>query len=345
MAPVPILPPEPLGTLKETRHQASSGASTNLAERSLDSIVFLFQVLMAFSITNGAYIFVTSGSGGYDLRPWSSFTFYQSLAFLVFVATLIPFAHANVLIFYESYGSGFTDKGLQPLVDFFLLFLEAGIFYALSHASARVDVDYLSFFVVAGAILAVDVMWALITFAFDHKRTIVLVYAFLNTSTLLLGGLLITQKVAHPRELLLLTLAVRTVLDFALTYTYLFPNAFKVLTADGAVPVRNLSIVAVVFIGFGGIFPLANLGPSLEAFHLPMLYLGIVLEAVAWVLGIIRTASTKEWVWFSGILVYTIIMPLIGDGLLAVQTTTLAGTALLVLTPLVTLIYGIAGPR
>lgn len=338
MAPFPIIPSEP-------SEQRADSPTVDLAGKSLESIVFLFQVLMALSLTNGAYIFVTGGNGGYALRPWTSFTLYQSLVFLVFVATLIPFAHANVLIFHQSYGSGFTDKGLQPIVDFFLLFLEAGIFYTLSDALTRIDHDYLSFFYVAGAILIVDVVWALVTYAFDRTRRVVLVYAILNTATLVLGGLLVSQNTVHPRELLLLTLGIRTTLDYSLTYTFLFPNAFKQFTAGGTGSIRNLSIAAALFIGCGALLPFANLGASLDAFHLPLLYLGIILEAAAWVLSVIRAASTKEWVWLVGILVYTTIIPLIGEGLVASEATRIAGTALLMLAPLVTFLYGVAYPK
>lgn len=213
------LPPEP-----ETREPASSHY---LAEVSLDSIVFLFQVLVALALTNAAYVFITDGSGGYNLRAWSSYTLYQSLVFVVFVVTLIPFAHANVLILKQSYARGFMGTGLRPFIDFALLFIEAGLFYALSHAVTQVETDFLSFFYIMGAVLVVDVLWAFATFGFDPAHRIVLVYAVLNSIALGVGVALTYVGSPYLRELLLLTLAIRTTLDFVLTYNLLFPDAFR----------------------------------------------------------------------------------------------------------------------
>ncbi len=196
-----------------------------LAETSLDSITFLFQVLMALALTNGAYIFLTNGGNTYYLRPWSTFTLYGSLTFAVFVVTLIPFAHASVIILKQSYMAGFGGRGLQPIVDFSLLFLEAAIFYTLSHTLAKIDSDFIDFFYVAGAILAVDVLWGIISFFFEPKRKVVLFYAALNSITFGLGALTITYNLQNERAILLALLAGRTIIDFATTYNLLFPDA------------------------------------------------------------------------------------------------------------------------
>jgi hypothetical protein len=315
-----------------------------MARASLDSITFLFQVLMALALTNAAYIYVTGGSGTYALRDWTTFTLYQTLAFVAFVATLIPFAHANVLILKQSYMAGFAGKGLQPVVDFFLLFVEAGIFYALSHALTRIEVDPLSFFYVAGAILVVDVIWALLTFGFDRSRTIVLVYALLNSATLVLGGLIIAQQVVYLRELLLLILGVRTILDYALTYSFLFPNAFQRISSGNDRIILGASIASIILTAVGVVLPLLGIN-QIAGLERPLLFAGLVLLAAGWILSLIQTASLQQWSWLVGLLVYTILIPVVATGMRTLPGQEVAGSVLLILAPLATLLYSIVNPR
>jgi hypothetical protein len=343
----------------ETQFQDSE-SNSDLPKVSLDSIVFLFQVLMALAITNGAYVFVTNGSGNYILRPWSSYTLYQTVAFLTFMVTLIPFAHANVIILKQSYGNGFKGAGLKPLIDFFLLFLEAGLFYTWSHALARVDQDPMSFFYIGGAILCVDVFWVLITVGFDQNRRETLVYALLNSVAIVLGAALIWWNAPYFREVVLLILAIRTVLDFSLTYNLLFPDAFRSasqpsqMRGHDAGLIRNLSALAMFLIGISAFLPGneplicgQNCG-VLEGFLIPLLFIGLLVAAIAWVLGLIRAASVRQWVWLVAIGLFTILAPLTAAGI-SMSVSPLGNSwlyilraFLLLLTPLMLLIYGIA---
>jgi hypothetical protein len=198
------------------------------AEASLDSIVFLFQLLMAFAITNAAYLFFTDGGNTYTLRGWDTYTPFGIIAFLAFGTLIIPFIHADVLVLKESYAKGFTDKGLWPLTDFFLLFLHAALFYALSHTFATLSRDPMDFFYLVGGILSLNVFWAMLGVVIEFKqRKVVIKYVIQNTLAVAAGGYILWARPPHMVGLLLAVLVVRNLVDFAITYNFLFPRAFQ----------------------------------------------------------------------------------------------------------------------
>jgi hypothetical protein len=197
------------------------------AYASLESVIFLFQLVMAYAITNAAYVFFTNGSGGYALRPWTSYTPFDVLLFLAFGTLVIPFIHADVLVLKESYETGFDGKGLWPLTDFFLLFLHAALFFALSYTFTGVDQDPLNFFYVAGAILSLNVVWALLGVVIEFKqRKVAIKYVIQNSAAVAAGGYILWSGLPNTTWLLLTVLLARNVVDFAITYNYLFPRAF-----------------------------------------------------------------------------------------------------------------------
>lgn len=316
-----------------------------MAAASLESIIVLYQVLMALSLTNGAYIFMTGGTGQYALRPWSSFTLFGTLAFLAFVVTLVLFTHTNILILRQSYTSGFDGMGLQPIIDFALLFIVAGVFYMLSHTLTRIDQDFLSYFYVLGALFAIDIFWALVTFAFDRSRRMVLVYALLNSAAPALGALFIAYHVVYLRELLLATLVARTLVDYVLTYDYLFPGAF---TGLRPLSVRNAALIvatiAIIAIGFADILPYTNPSQAVIAWRPVALIIGCVFTAAAWLMASTDLAGVQQWIWFGLVFVYTPALLLLGGLSYSLASPlSIASPALLLLAPLMVIVSGIVG--
>jgi hypothetical protein len=354
-------PPTLLDEEEESSAKASAAGSVSLSQVSLDSIVFLFQLLMALALTNGAYIFLTAASAAYKLRPWDSYTVFGTAAFFVFVATLIPFVHANVIILKQGYGSGFKDRGIQPFVDFVLLFVESGIFYILSFALATIDEDMLQYFSITGVILAIDVLWALLTFSFDRRHKVVLIYALLNRCTVAAGTVEILLDAPHLRWALLGTVLVRTSLDYGLTYNLLFPGAFSAIgqstRSQGALgAIRGVGLISLLLIGSALFIPALS-GTScqgncasLQLVLVPVLVVGSLMAAVAWVLCVVRALHAQQWPWFTALLILTPAIPIFAillDSGLSVASHGWLGawhdvvvSTLFSLSPLVGLLYG-----
>ncbi len=196
----------------------------NRAEVSLSSLILIFQLLMALAITNSAYAFFTNGSGSYALRPWSTYTPYQVIQLFAFATFIFPFVHADVLVMNDSYRLGFTGKRLQPILDFFILYLHAALFYMLSFA--LIDSNNYDFYFITAGILILNVAWAVISFAFDHSRRVVLIYAGQNTVAVAAGIWTYLSNFPMEKYILVAILLVRNLVDFVFTYDYLFPGAF-----------------------------------------------------------------------------------------------------------------------
>lgn len=217
-------------------HAQPLASASHITLASVDTLVDVYKVLVALALTNGAYIFVTNGGSSYVLRPWSSYTVFDIAAFLVFVATLVVFAHINILVVWQSYAEGFTNKRLMPLVDYSLLLLSGGIFYVLSHTLAEIDQQPYNFFYVLGGLLLLDIVWTLLSFVFEHKRAILLFYTGLNGFTVGLAVLCLVARISYLPAVLLGLAIVRLLLDIAVSYNTMFPGAFHRQTETEAAP-------------------------------------------------------------------------------------------------------------
>src|SRR5271165_565840 len=183
----------PLGAIPQPENERESEQETNrirdeqspLSGVSLDSIKFLYQVIMALALTNGVYLFVTKGQG-YNYISLSDHSFSDYLIFVIFISTVILFSHGTVIILHQSYGEGYKNQGIKPLVDFFFRFFEAGIFYIMSLTLANLN-DSINFFQVMALLLIINVGWSLVTITFDARKPIVTIYAIMNSLTVIIG--------------------------------------------------------------------------------------------------------------------------------------------------------------
>jgi len=217
---------------------ASSSASLSDAEHelprsheriSLETLLFLYQVLVALAMTNGMFVFFTGGTGTYELRSWDSYTPLECGLFAIFIATLTLFAHTNSLIIHLHYRAGFTGKGLRPIVDYGPLFIQAGFFYVLSHtfAEAQKTTDPLIFFKIMALLFVFDVVWALASVALDPSEWRTLSYGLLNMTVTAIGVALYIEQFANLAYWLLGLLVGRYIIDYILTYNFIFPGAMS----------------------------------------------------------------------------------------------------------------------
>ena len=232
--------------VEEASSMASSSAHAgphSHAAVSLETLLFLYQVLVALAISNGMFVFFTDGSGTYVLRPWSSFNLLECGLFLIFIATLTLFAHTNTVLIHKNYMHGFHGAKLRPIVDYWPLFIQAGIFYVLSHtfAQAQQRNDPLAFYKIMAVLFAFDILWAFASFCLKpaKQRTKsdrnILYYGALNTVATAAGiGLYILSVryqtpllVNYLQYFLLGILTVRLLIDYSITYDFLFPGAMQ----------------------------------------------------------------------------------------------------------------------
>lgn len=196
---------------------------------SLETLLFLYQVLVALAMTNGMFVFFTGGTGTYELRSWDSYTPLECGLFAIFIATLTLFAHTNSLIIHLHYRAGFGGKGLRPIVDYGPLFVQAGFFYVLSHtfAEAQKTTDPLIFFKIMALLFVFDVIWALASVALDPSEWRTLSYGLLNMTVTGIGIALYFEQVSHLAYWLLGLLVARYIVDYILTYNFIFPGAMS----------------------------------------------------------------------------------------------------------------------
>jgi hypothetical protein len=200
------------------------------SRESLDTVIFVFQILMALALTNGAFLFFTRGGTSYILRPFSSYSVYDIAVFLLFASALILFIHGDVLVLRGAYRSGFSNKKLMPIIDFVLLFIHSALFYMLSHTLATIDSRPLDFYEVLAIILGINVCWAVISAIFDKERRVALIYASQNTIALIAGIVIFAFQPPGLKVWLAVALGARNLADIILTYDFFFPNAFPAKT-------------------------------------------------------------------------------------------------------------------
>jgi hypothetical protein len=209
-----------------------------LARASLDILIFLFEILMALAITDGAMLFLF---GNPTSVLQDTFDPLGIGLFIAFVLSSLRFAHGSLMYMQRKYRSdlhrndaqpGFTQKRLQPLLDFFFLFIQAGTLYLVSHTFAQLIEPYTQFFVLMAIFFAIDVVWCLVIWPLDPQRTELLEFAALNSATIVVGLLFTWLFVSIGRDtwlpaIFLGILLVRGTVDYWRSYQYLFPGAFS----------------------------------------------------------------------------------------------------------------------
>ncbi len=211
------------------KHRKKS--EVEMAQASLETVIFFFQLLMALGLTDGFFIFLSGGSGSYNLRTWSSYSLYEIGVFVVFVTLLIQFMHVDALLLRGTYKDGFIGKKLQPFCDFFLLFIQSGMFYALGHSLTQITSAPWTFFFILNAILIFNIFWGSFIFLFferkqPEKRAVLFKFSILNLLTIGTSVALYVSAIPMARELLVIALLIRNAVDFYFSHPVMFPGAF-----------------------------------------------------------------------------------------------------------------------
>lgn len=192
--------------------------------RSVDTLKELYTVAVAVALTLGVekLATLTECNGCTPLLQSEAF-----VLFLVFFVTLIPFYHGASRHMDDIYVFRETRPGaVVLLLDYILLMVEAGSLVWLGeNIGNRVTFTKCYLF-----LLALDVLWAIITGTFTAAGKSVRSWALLNSL-----ALVIVLAVFHPpywtpwKPCVLLLLAfVRSALDYRLCRNLYFPHIVKV---------------------------------------------------------------------------------------------------------------------
>lgn len=207
---------------------------------SLEVLVFLFEIFMIVAFTDGAALFLFDRKTMLP-RDIDTFNLLDAGLFIAFVLTSLKFAHSSLMYLQRKYNSnlaennhqsGFKNKRWQPSADFFLLFIQAGILYVVSHTFAEIDQAHMQFFILFGVFFSFDVFWSVVMWYQDKDRAELRLFALINAAAILLGllALMVTtafQLYTWLAWLLLGILLLRDLVDYKLSYRYLFPGAFS----------------------------------------------------------------------------------------------------------------------
>ncbi len=154
--------------------------------------------------------------------------------FVAMIVTIIPFFHGAVRHLFATYveGGGSTRiKNWAILIDYYLLFLNGGLFVALSQTLG----DTMAFVVVFMAVLAIDCIWGVLAsmgFAGTSSQKAEVKWAAINfVAAMILALLYFIQPVLTQLGLtdeglqgvIVVIALVRTVVDYALNLPFYCP--------------------------------------------------------------------------------------------------------------------------
>jgi len=186
--------------------------------RSVDTLKELYTVAVGVALVMA----VEKLSG--ETTQTSVFGSQDLWLFLVTAVTLIPFYHGAFRHMDDIYV--FADPGKRPgskvlLLDYLLLMCEAGLLVWLSTKISDLPRFTKGFL----ALLAVDVLWALVTGVFTSEKRGALKWGLLNLVVLTGLGIVTywpCQRVI-PAVCLFVIAVLRSVLDYALSHKLYFP--------------------------------------------------------------------------------------------------------------------------
>lgn len=161
----------------------------------------LYSIVAGLAITTAIGTLLTGplGSGGNSTAILSPVDLVnnpvRTLQVLSFFLFAIPFYHGATLVLAISMRSTIQERAIRPLIDFFVLFFEAGILFAMS-LSVRSQNIFVSWII---ALVIVDMAWAIVKRSGGDvspmlKRTL-MVWIILD---ILVGIFLSTFRLAVP---------------------------------------------------------------------------------------------------------------------------------------------------
>ena len=204
-------------------------------ERSIDSLQRIYAVILALSIgqaiqkilidreTGQIIPFLLSTENGQSIN-WD---FISPIpAFVAFIVTIVPFHHGMNRHFDKCYLEK-DDNNLKGalLFDFFVFFLEAGIFFGFASAIR----SGIASFVILGFLLAVDAIWALVSnwIHYNKQPISVIRWTAINFIFIVIGILVVGLNFydTNTKTWILMVIVIsRTVADYYFSWDFYFPT-------------------------------------------------------------------------------------------------------------------------
>jgi hypothetical protein len=194
-------------------------------ENSVRNLQFLYSVFVVLALESIISLFIKNYQ---FVRPEHWYTVPLVFAFLF---TVIPFYHGALRHLDDSYveGGQLELKSYALLIDFIVLFLESALIYALAN---MIELPR-EFAIILVTLLATDAGWgALIRprFMVQRQERPEMTWAKINAVTIgwlaavLLAYFFLIDSPAALALLVLVTCAVRTVIDYWTSWSFYFPD-------------------------------------------------------------------------------------------------------------------------
>lgn len=193
--------------------------------RSVDSLQKIYSVVIALAIGQAIQTLLIDRSAGTLATP--AVVLGRTPAFLALLATLVPFYHGMNrhldVAYIERSDAQRAEAAL--LFDFVIFFFESCLLFAVAYSVG----PGLAAFGFLGALLAVDVLWALVShwihYTEDNPR--VFSWSAINAAAIVLGLFVGLTEYYPPtaKSWLLLIIAIgRTVFDYWFYWPFYFPS-------------------------------------------------------------------------------------------------------------------------
>ena len=204
---------------------ASTGSSEQRIARSVDSLQKIYSVVIALAVGQAIQTFLIDRPAG--TLAAAAVVLGRTPAFLALLAILVPFYHGMNRHLDAAYIERPQEQRAEAalLFDFVVFFFESCLLFAVAYSVG----PGLAAFAFLGALLAVDVLWALVSHWIHYTRDKpgIFSWAAINAAAIVLGlfvGLTEYYSTTAKSWLLLVIAIARTVFDYWFYWQFYFPR-------------------------------------------------------------------------------------------------------------------------
>jgi hypothetical protein len=197
----------------------------NRVERSIDNLQRLYTIVVGLALTEAVTRYVLGPVSGVASRlPTSLYNPEYLPAMIAFLVTLVPFYHGAIRYLDETYVTGRgTPKTFALLIDFWVLFIEALIFFWMALAINNWRV----FFGVFMLLLVLDIAWIAVVYFYSETFTDIWHWGVINFATFIVTGVVLKTPLLDDADKLpgLAVVAVlRSFLDYLWNWRFFHPG-------------------------------------------------------------------------------------------------------------------------
>jgi hypothetical protein len=200
-------------------------AAKGLSQEALKAIIWLFQLVIAASLVNGATNFIIDPKT-HELR--TKFSSGEIMSIAVFFTLTLLFAHGAIMYLNRLYGSGFTGQRWKPFLDFAFLYIQALVLFIACQSVHQLFSPFpapAAFGEWLQVFLIIDILWCVFVCSI-HLSERAATWRFIITNSVIFVIVFFLLRDTNWYGIALATIGVRNIVSYILSYISLFPAAY-----------------------------------------------------------------------------------------------------------------------